>query len=119
MALVLIPADAHAQSADRVDPQTGNYVQQVDPFMRGAPDSDGPNPNRLDNRQARHGAFRLGPEQNTAQTGEGIPQANAISAPPPAVTLPLVPLGDMAMYTRPSQENLQADPFAKPDWWPQ
>jgi hypothetical protein len=114
IATALIATSAAAQTAERVNPQTGNYMPQVDPYMRDSPDADGPNPSRLDNRQSRRGSVRVNPALGR------IPDApDARFSTPPVAALPPSTMEGMSLYSAPGQQAAADDPFAKPDWWPQ
>jgi hypothetical protein len=117
---------AKAQSSERVDPQTGNYKPVPDSFEADMPNSDGPNPNRLNNRispRSTTGANGRSSSQVQSSTKQAdrVAGSNAADAPSIAfVPSTFQSMGDMVIYTPPSGAATVADdPFAKPDWWPQ
>lgn len=84
---------AVAQTAETVDPTTGNYVPGKDPF-NATPKADNNNPNRLRNRLSK----RMGePAGNLPATGN-------------AKTAPAQPA---QQDTSPASQALQY-----PSWWP-
>lgn len=112
---------ALAQSADRVDPATGNYVPVRDAFSADDPTADQANPNRLNNR--------VGQRAQAGRTRESRSATQSIVPPAPSQTddtakssvvqMPtssLASMPGMALYDQ--TDRAPNDPFTKPDWWP-
>lgn len=136
-ALALAPQIAHAQAAQHVDPQTGNYVPTPDPGSAYWPDANKPNPNRLGNRlSSRNAATAIPPPISTANANDGLTPAQRMArngtynGQAPQMLAPdgteeavdqngFVAMRAMPMYTPPGSTSAGNDPFAKPDWWPQ
>lgn len=91
-AATILAGAAHAQSMEKIDPETGNYVPV--PNVLGETDdhvATGDGAQRMKNRLSARTTNRMG----------GSPPRTVIGGPP-------------------SADNAQAgsSPFAQPDWWP-
>lgn len=109
-ALAVKPALAQI---DKYDPNTGKYVTS-DPFAQPAPAA--PNPYRVNPRTANGGSFRSAPAVRQLPGAAVAGTGGSASVAAPASPQQLVPMDGMAMY---DSDTSPADPFAKPDWWPQ
>jgi hypothetical protein len=138
-ALAFASTSARAQTIERVDPVTGNYVPVRDPFLADDPDPDAANPGRLGNRQSKRNAPRTAPPSSglSANSNDGLTPAQRMAAnaanngqAPPIITSAdgqseqttaegFVSMGGMATYIPPGSQSQTPDVFAKPDWWPQ
>lgn len=136
LASLSLATSGHAQTTQRVDPNTGNYVPVPDPFMRDDPDNKSPNPNRLGNRQSLRNTQRATPLQTAPFPDASLTPAQQLArgaakndvAQPMRLKQPdgsdvqmdangFASMGGMAMYSAPGQAQ-PGDPLGKPDWWP-
>jgi hypothetical protein len=113
----LLATSTFAQSMEKVDPLTGNYVPVRDGFSADDPTADQTNPNRLNNRVGQR-VQSSGVRQSTAKptlpppagpTAPTVGTGSQAAAPP-------ISMSNMAIYGQP--DDTSVNPFAKPDWWP-
>lgn len=110
LAMAALASQSAVAQIERYDVNSGKYVTS-DPFAQPTPDT--PNPYRLNPRTSNNIIPQAGPNPPRPNAGAaGAPAATAGTASPSQ----LVPMAGMTMY---GNDAGPADPFTKPDWWPQ